>query len=228
MRALFQGSPASRLVQALALLAGGLGCMRGVGAVEATAVLAGLERRYASVETVAGSFQQTYRAPGMEQVESGVFWLKRPALMRWEYRQPEEKLFVADGHESFLYVPQDRQVTVQPLAASDLRRTPLEFLLGSGDIAKSFAVSWEADARPPSEHTYRIRLTPRRREAEYSFLVLELDPEHYDLRRIVIREPNGNTSEFFLTNVTTNVKVENKAFRFKPPKGVEVIRLTND
>src|SRR5512136_131267 len=51
--------------------------------------VAGLQKRYASVETVTGSFRQTFRAPGIDQVESGVFRMKKPCMMRWEYRQPE-------------------------------------------------------------------------------------------------------------------------------------------
>jgi len=43
--------------------------------------ISGLERRYASAETVSGNFEQTYRAPGIDQVQSGVFWLKKPGLM---------------------------------------------------------------------------------------------------------------------------------------------------
>jgi outer membrane lipoprotein carrier protein len=187
--------------------------------------IAGLQRRYASVDTVTGNFQQTYRAPGIEQVESGVFWLKKPGLMRWEYRRPEEKLFVADGRESFHYVPQDRQVYIQAFSASDLHDTPMEFLLGAADIQKSFTVSWEKEFKRKSEHTYLIRLTPRTYEAEYSFLVLEFDQKTWELQRVLIREASGNTSEFVLTGVTTNVKIENSMFKFKPPKGVEVIRL---
>jgi outer membrane lipoprotein carrier protein len=197
-------------------------------AADAGKVVEGLERRYASVKTVAGTFRQTYRAPGIDQTESGGFWLKRPGFMRWEYRDPEEKLFVADGRESFLYVPLDRQVTVQPLRASDLRGMPLELLLGAGNIRQSFDVSWEGEFKPETERASLIRLTPRSSEAQYSFLVLELDGETYDVRRIVIRERTGNTSEFLLTDMQTNVRIENKKFQFKIPKGVEVIRLTSE
>jgi outer membrane lipoprotein carrier protein len=188
-------------------------------------VVAGLQRQYASVKTLTGNFRQTYRAPGIDQVESGVFWLKKPGLMRWEYRSPEEKLFVADGRESFLYVPQDRQVTVQPLTLSDLHSTPLQFLLGEGNIHKSFLVSWEADSDPKANNSYLIRLTPSKSEPGYSYLVLEIDRKTWDLQSILIREPSGNTSEFLFTNLIKNIKIENGRFRFKPPKGVELIRL---
>jgi len=154
-----------------------------------------------------------------------VFWLKKPGLMRWEYYSPEEQLFVADGRESFLYVPQDRQVTIQPFSAADLHSTPLEFLLGSGDFKGSFQASWETEFKPMLERTLLIRLVPRRNDAEYSFLVLELDNQTFDLRRIAIREPGGSTTEFLLTDVAVNLKPDKKLFQFKAPKGVEEIRL---
>lgn len=189
------------------------------------ALVAALQQRYASVETVSGSFQQTYRAPGIRQIESGVFRMKRPGLMRWEYRLPEEKLFIADGREVFLYSPRDRQVTVQPFSASDMHGTPLEFLLGGADIRKTFSVSWESRTKPTAEQTAVVRLKPRAVRGEYEYLVLEIDTKTSDLRRIVIHEHGGNTSEFLLTDLTLNGKMENKEFRFKPPKGVEVVRM---
>jgi outer membrane lipoprotein carrier protein len=191
-------------------------------------IINGMERRYASVQSATGHFKQTYRAPGIEQVESGVFWLKKPGLMRWEYDKPEEKLFIADGRECFLYVPQDRQVTVQPLSVSDLRSTPLAFLLGEGNISQSYSASRESEFRPVYDHTLLIRLTPRKYEEMYVFLVLELDDSTYEIRRVALREHNGNTSEFLLSNVATNIKVEQKQFRFTPPRGVEVLRLTDN
>jgi hypothetical protein len=141
--------------------------------------------------------------------------------MRWEYRTPEEQLFVADGSESFLYVPSDRQVTIQPLGAADLHGTPLSFLLGSEDINRSFFVAHETEFKPKMEGTLLIRLVPRRQQSEFAFLVLELDQKSYDLRRIVIREPGGSTTEFILTNVVMNTTIDKKLFEFKTPKAKE-------
>jgi outer membrane lipoprotein carrier protein len=188
-------------------------------------VVSGLEKRYASVETAGGSFRQTYRAIGIDQEESGTFILKKPGFMRWEYKTPEEKLFIADGRECFLYVPQDRQVSIYPLTASDVRSTPLAFLLGGEDTLKKYSVSLESEFRAAFDHTTRIRLKPLKYEEEYLFIVLELDAASFDIRRVVIREHSGNTSEFFLSNVVTNIKVNSKDFQFKPPKGVEVVRI---
>jgi outer membrane lipoprotein carrier protein len=187
--------------------------------------ISGFQRRYSSVRTITGSFEQIYKAPGVTQVESGDFWMKKPGLMRWEYHKPEEKLFIADGRESSLYEPDARQVSVQPYSASDLRNTPFKFLFGEGDIFKTFSVSYESIIKPKLENTLLVRLTPFDKEGDYSFIVLELDKANFDIRRIVLREQGGNTHEFLFSNIVTNKVFDTKLFTFKVPKGVEVLRM---
>ncbi len=189
------------------------------------AVVDGLQKRYQAVNTITADFRQTYRAPGVEQEESGVFWMKKPGLMRWEYRQPEVKLFIADGHSTYLYMPDERQVMVSRFNAAELHSTPLRFLLGEGDIASAFAASPEVEEKAKLPGTLMLRLVPRAHEPEYSYVVLEVDARTFDVHRIIIRERTGNTSEFQLTNVKTNLKVNDRQFRFSIPKGVEVVHL---
>ena len=188
--------------------------------------LSGMERRYAAVDTVVGSFRQIYSAPGITQAdETGVFKLKRPGLMRWEYRTPEEKLFVADGKECFSYSPLDRQVTIYPLTPADLARTPFAFLLGGGNVRRDYSVSAETEFRTAFSDTIPLRLTPVRKSGEYVSVTLELDAKTFDIRRVIIREEGGNTSEFLLSDMELNQKINDGDFRFRPPRGVQVIRV---
>ena len=111
------------------------------------------------------------------------------------------------------------------LSAAEIRSTPLQFLLGQGEILKSFTAAPDTEFPPSFDRGVMIRLTPRRSDPDYAFLVLECDRNSHELRRIIIRELTGNTSEFVLSNLVTNAKVDGKEFQFKIPKGVEVIRL---
>jgi outer membrane lipoprotein carrier protein len=219
---------ASRFLCALFLFVCGFGYNRTSYTMDLDSVVKGFQQRHAAVKTVTGNFRHHYRAPaqGIEQEESGVFWFKRPDLMRWESRQPEEKLFVVDGKESFHYIPLDYQVYVQPFTEADLRNTPLELLLGSVDIYKSYEVDWELNILPKAERNCLIRLTSRLPEPGYSYLVLELDQETWDLQRLIIKETTGNTSEFVFDDVKANVKIDDRKFRFKPPDGVDIVPLT--
>jgi outer membrane lipoprotein carrier protein len=186
--------------------------------------LSGMERRYSSADTAAGSFKQIYRGPGMMLEETGVFKLKRPGLMRWEYLTPEEKLFVADGKECFLYVPLDRQVTITPLTPADLGRTPIAFLLGGGNVRRDYSAAAETEFKQAFSDTILLRLTPLRNDSEYTFVTLELDEKTFDIRRVIIRG-EGDTSEFLLSGVVLNQKTNARDFQFKTPRGVEVVRI---
>lgn len=220
----------SRILSTFMLILFFLSFHQGSYALDLDSVVEGFRQRYEAIETVTGNYQHHYRAPaqGIEQTESGVFWFKRPGFMRWECRHPEEKLYILDGHQSFHYIPLDYQVYVQPLTVADLRSTPLELLLGTVDIHKKYEVSWEVNFLADSEQTCLIRLTSRERQPGYSFMVLELDEETWELRRLIILETNGNISEFLFSNTKTNMKINNSKFRFKPPKGVDVIQITDD
>jgi len=188
--------------------------------------LSGMERRYAAADTVAGSFRQIYRAPGISQMdETGVFKLKRPGLMRWEYRTPEEKLFVADGRECFSYTPRDRQVTIYPLTPADLARTPFAFLLGSGNVRRDYTATAETEYKTAFSNTVLLRLLPVSGNGEFAFVTLELDAKTFDIRRVVVRERIGNTSEFILSDVVLNQKMNDRDFQFRPPRGVEIMRI---
>jgi outer membrane lipoprotein carrier protein len=193
-------------------------------APDLAAAVAGLQQRYAAVNTIRADFTQNYRAPGVDQTESGAMYMKKPGLMRWEYQNPEVKLFVADGRETYLYTPEDRQVMVQRFTAEDLRSTPLQFLFGQGDIRRSFDVSWEKDPSAGGAEL-QLRLKPRAAETEYGWLVIACDRNTFELRRLVVGERTGNTSEFVFRNMQTNVNVDPKQFEFKMPKGVQVVRL---
>ncbi len=190
-----------------------------------TEAVLGIQKRYAAVDSLSADFQQTYRGPGIEQTESGVLWMKKPGLMRWEYKVPEEKLFVADGRESFLYTPADHQVQESAFSSEEMHSTPLRFLLGEGDIMKTFSAAWEKEFKPRYAGTICLRLAPRNPDSNYAYVVIECDTKSYDLKRLIIGEPTGNTSEFLFTNLKTNLKLDRKIFQFRVPRGVEVVHL---
>ena len=158
---------------------------------ELETAVTGLERRYASAVTMTGSFRQTYRAPGIQQVESGVFRMKRPGLMRWEYRNPEEKLFIADGREAFLYVPLDGRSRSSLSAPPICAERRWNFCWEARTSGKLLPFPGRTSYKPSQEQAMLIRLTPRSSQSQYEFLVLALDPKQYDLRRITIHELAG-------------------------------------
>lgn len=178
-----------------------------------------LQSRYEQVRTLRADFEQTLRSRGISQTEKGFLIMKRPGRMYWEYTEPTVKYFVADGTRSFFYVPAERQVIVSQLdlVAGD---SPLTFLLGKGDIRRDFAVALEPDL---SATAPVIRLTPRVPQPEFTYLILEADPQSWLIRRLTVVEPVGQEVEYSLTGLQENVQVPDRQFRLEVASDVEVI-----
>ena len=73
---------------------------------------------------------------GISRKETGTMLLRKPGKMRWNYAEPQGKLFLLEGKYAWFYSPGDAQV--QRLAASQLDdlRSPLRFMLGHTQLER--------------------------------------------------------------------------------------------
>ena len=90
-------------------------------------------------------------------------YLMHPRMMRWEYKNPEEKLFVSDGKTVYFYVPADRQVNKEAVRETLDDRIPLMFLLGKSDLRKEFTRFDLLNTKPFLQGTKVVRMYPRRK-----------------------------------------------------------------
>jgi outer membrane lipoprotein carrier protein len=182
---------------------------------EAREIVQRLEQRQSSVEDMTAHFVQTYRSGvlGREIVESGVLSLKPPGRMRFEYREPEQKLFVADGEEFFFYVPADRQVITG--SQRDGRGVAVRLLSGRAGILEEFDASLE-------EPGGRVVLVPRSSDPDVERVWIEVDPRGR-IRSIEVVDLQANRSEYRFDEIRENVGLEDGLFRFRIPDGVEVV-----
>src|SRR4051794_2022520 len=72
-------------------------------------IAAQVDKRYNSLQSFKADFVELYSGAGVARQESGTLTLKRPGRMRWDYREPNQKLFLSDGKTAFFYVPGERQ-----------------------------------------------------------------------------------------------------------------------
>jgi outer membrane lipoprotein carrier protein len=184
-----------------------------------------VQGHYNRLAALKADFRQIYEANSIKQEENGSLWLLRPGLMRWEYREPEAKLFITDGKDTYFYVPSSKQVTVRRLTSNDLRFTPFGFLVGYGDLLKDFEIA-DSDLKPVNGSSmHALRLLPRRPMENVSSMILEIDARTFQIQALVIFEYTGGISRFEFTRVMENPPLEPRLFNFRLPKGTEVIRL---
>ena len=192
-------------------------------APDVKAIAESVDRRYNDLRSLRAEFTEIYRGSGLERTESGTLWLKRPGKMRWEYRQPREKLFIADGKDAWFYVPGERQARKAPLKKLDDLRSPLRYLLGHAKLAKEFDDLAVAEDVPPAVRgNLMLRGAPHGMADRVTSVLLEITPESR-IARLIIEEVDGSTTEFRFADTAENVAVSDAQFRLSLPPDVEVV-----
>ena len=187
------------------------------------AVARSLQQRYQGIRDFSASFVHTYRGGVLrtQTTERGNVIIKKPGRMRWVYTAPERKEFISDGQKVYSYLPQDKQVMVTSLPADNQATTPALFLAGKGDIARDFTATYAETPSPAG--TTSLKLTPRRSEPEYEYLVVAVDPATLQIRALTTRDRQGGDSTLTFTNLKENQGISDKEFAFRVPRGVDVI-----
>jgi len=182
-----------------------------------------VDARYNHLHNLQAEFTEIYRGAGMDRVESGTLWLKKPGKMRWEYRSPRAKLFVSDGKEAWFYVPREHQVQRTAVKKLDDLRSPLAFLLGKTRLEKELTgLSLAPDVAPLAAGDVVLRGVPRTMADRVSQVLLEITPDS-QISRIVMEEVDGSITEYRFSEQKQDVKLSDQRFQFAVPDGVEVI-----
>lgn len=183
-----------------------------------------LESSYRGVNTLKAEFRQTRQWGNRTRTESGTVHFGRGGLMRWDYREPSAKLFLATAKDLILYVPADNQVTRSKVKASDDVRVPFRLLLSRPDLRKVFAVIRFAEDTGSAQSGNRVlRATPKKsEEAGYGEVLMEITPE-FDIRRLVITYADRSRMEFVFEQIERNSRLSPSLFQFTPPPGAEII-----
>jgi len=95
------------------------------------------------------------------------------------------------------------------------------FLLGRADLEDEFS-RYEGVADTEVDGACGMRLTPRR-ASDVETVLLEVDPETFDIRRLRMESIDGSASDFRFDGVETNGGLDEELFDFTAPPGVRVV-----
>jgi outer membrane lipoprotein carrier protein len=183
------------------------------------------EASYHEVRSLRAEFSQAYTQSGSPpRIEAGRVSFARGGLMRWDYLRPMEKLFVSDGKQVSLYIPEEHQLTRSSMKSSGDFRIPFELLLTRLNLRRVFARVELADAaidHDAADHV--LRAFPKKEFAEvYTDVLIELSPQ-FDMRRLVINYPDHSRMDFRFDHLERNPAVSRSLFQFTPPPGTDII-----
>lgn len=145
----------------------------------------------------------------------GSLAIKRPGKLRLEYTNGQ--VIVVDGKEAWFYSKKSSQAIRRTFKDFEQANIPVAFLLGAGAIRQDFDVSV-----PEADKPRMLDLVPKKPGAAMKKLRLHAD-ENGRISRMIVYDRSGNTSDVQFSDVKEDANIDDGQFRFKVPKGTEVI-----
>ncbi|HET6146509.1 MAG TPA: outer membrane lipoprotein carrier protein LolA [Polyangia bacterium] len=194
--------------------------------LELRAVVDRVQKRYDGAGDFRARFSQTLTNPTFKRQTSsaGEVLLKKPGKMRWNYQTPEEKMYLADGAQLWLYEPEDKQAFKQKLESSQLPAA-LAFLTGKGKLSEEFDIAF-ASPPPPGlgkPRDYILSLRPRRAQPQVKEITFVVDPDSFLVRESVLLDGQGNINDMLFSDIKIGSGLPDSTFRWSPPAGTRVI-----
>ncbi len=170
------------------------------------------------LHTLQASFRQTIQQPDDDTVyaNNGVFYLKRPGQLRWEYEDPATQVIVADGDRIWLHDLELEQVSHRSQKAA-LKGTPAQLLSGTTPVEKDF----ELQDQGQQEGISWIELRPKDKEAQ--FVKVRLGLADNQLQRMEMYDSFGQITRFIFYDMQRNPELSSELFVFVPPPQIDLI-----
>ena len=195
--------------------------------VDTQAFVAEMQKAYDKNDTLKLTFKQKQKTTIGKVLESaGVAWFKKPGLMRWEYKGENPKLIVAGGGKMWIYQPKERQAMLNSNFQTIMMPEAITFLWGQGKLSEAFEVKRPEGKRyvgNPDEVDFE--LTPKKSSGYVQKIYIAVNTKDYLIREVLIIDPLGRKNWFRFDQVEPGVKIGKSKFKFKPPKGTEVLNI---
>lgn len=159
------------------------------------------------------------------QVLRGELSFERPGKIRWEYRQPERRVYVLSGGNLTGWIPAKNQVEQLNVSRYESRlRRMIAFGQDSRSLARDFRVGLAA--MPSVTGTDELVLSPRSRRMRKRIdeVKLAIDRQTGMPKRIQYRTADGSTVALEVQSIEVNHGLAPDTFALKIPPGARVVR----
>lgn len=183
-----------------------------------------VENTLRSTRSLQANFEQLYYSATVSTPlhEKGRLYFKKPYLMKWEYQDPEEKIFLIKDDFFWDYNKDEKTLIKYDLSGGEQNSDVL--LLLSGQVVLLDKYSIELNPFPTENaKTIQIKLTPNDEEYADSFLLLEIDEKTWFIQKLISFDWAGNKTEFRFSKIKTNIDLQDRIFELRIPPDVEII-----
>ena len=185
-----------------------------------------IQIQYKNISSFSGQFVQiSFKKNSVTPAKkaNGEIIYKRPGKMLWSYKVPEEHLLVTNGKFVWLFDPLLENVTIQNLKKI-AGGTALSFLLGVGDLNKDFLIRDISFFLLKSQDGLIVEMVPKKYNSNLAFIQLQVNPDTYNLKKILLMGLNGDFRTIELKSIKYNIYLDDKLFEFKITEDMEVIK----
>jgi outer membrane lipoprotein carrier protein len=186
-------------------------------------IIEGIEQRYA-VPGFSADFTQssTIKALDLTDTASGRAVFMHPAKMRWEYDQPEKKIYISDGTTLWVFSPDQNQVMVGRAPEFFKGGQGASFLSDIQSLRRQFVI---ALAPQQAEGTHTLKLLPREKNIDLARIFLTVDAETFVVSRVDTVNDYDDETRINLSNVRFEQSPDPAQFHFTVPPGADVLEL---
>jgi len=170
------------------------------------------------LRSVSAHFEQQAFDPkgGAGKTSRGDLALKAPRQFRWDTVAPHKQLIVADGEKVWIYDADLEQVSVRAQGTEEAH-SPLTVLTDLSQLDRDFATSEQGERDGLSW----LRLKSKDKDPQFAYADLGFDAT--GLVRMQFEDTLGGKIEIRFSDWKSNPLLAADAFRFTPPKGVDVV-----
>lgn len=168
-------------------------------------------------------FTQSIKSSTGEKISNtkGEVVIRRPDRFYWKSQKPDPIIVVADGKNLWTYDIDLQQATKQAQKTA-LKNSPAMLLAGATDkFQEDFTIS---NAKPGSCKSSKDRcfsLKPKQKDSTFKNIYIGFTQDK--LVEVRMSDPLGQNVYTVFTDVKVNGAINDKLFKFMPPKGVDVI-----
>src|SRR6185436_2649379 len=180
---------------------------------------------YDSTKTFKADFKQEYtiKVQNVKKSSTGKVVFEKPGKMSFTYDAPNGNRVASDGKTIKVYEKENEQMFETPVKNSQYPAA-LAFLMGTGSLTKDFSFRLLDAAQMKFEGGYVLEGTPKEATPAYQKVILYVDAQTNQVRRVLILDAQGNKNRFEFSSPVANQTIDKKEFEFTPPAGTKVIK----
>lgn len=181
-----------------------------------------IEEKYNSLKTLYISFEQETKSPDFSTTRKfkGKMYLKNPNKFRIEL---SSQVVVSDGKYIWVYSEENQQVTKNLVEKSNRFFRPNDYLF---DFRENYNYKLEGEEKVEKFTCYKMVYTSKNKDEFFEKIIVLFEKENLLAKRIEYLDQNDNYTTLSFQDIKVDLKLSDSKFVFEPPKGVELVDLT--